>query len=124
MLEPKVVLLKQGTCLIGDLEEESRDNTVLWIIRPVEVERVPVVRGDQVGETFTFKPWLALSSDERFILSKKDILTFCNPEEKIRRHYNDFIDDYYNNFEKSAKQEDKNSEEELFNKLNVTDTIH
>jgi hypothetical protein len=121
MTDAKVVLLKQGICLLGQLEEETKGTGLVWIIQPVEIEKIPVVNGNQVGETFSFKPWMALSSDEKFILSKRDILTFCNPDAKILNHYKNFVAEYYeSNREVAVSREEQ---EEQLESL-YSETVH
>lgn len=93
MHDPKLIYLKNGEMIVGSFKEES--DSLVWFVCPVQVKTMQMEQNGVYGETWVFRPWISLSSDNRFLIAKKDILTFANITSKVTDQYISFVNEYY-----------------------------
>lgn len=117
MLDPKLIYLQNREMLVASFQEENE--ALVWVVCPVQIQSMSMQREGMIGETFMFRPWLSLSGDKKFLIAKKDILTFANVTSKIADQYNNFVNEYYYSPDNLSGEieELENEEEDEFMKL-------
>jgi ABC-type uncharacterized transport system YnjBCD substrate-binding protein len=93
MPDPKLIYLQNREMLVASFQEES--DALVWVVCPVQIQSISTQKEGMIGETFMFRPWLSLSGDRKFLIAKKDILTFANVTSKIADQYDNFVNEYY-----------------------------
>jgi hypothetical protein len=95
-MSSKLMLLKTGETIITDAKELVSDEVILGyvLINPhyVEAKEKLVLTESKSGKSnyeidVILTPWLILSKDKQFVVSKDYIATICDPIETVEKMY-------------------------------------
>jgi predicted nucleic-acid-binding protein len=110
----KYLKLTNGDDIIATTDsncENFKQEKVIYVYDPVQINTIRIAQENYFIESFTMQPWIKLAKDDIMEIPTESIVVVVDIDDKVVTQYEMFLNEY----NKSAPDFERTSEEELDN---------
>lgn len=87
----KVIKFENGETVVATMEEDFTENNFVKILYPIEIISEAHLKGEQVIEKYSMKPWISLSDETLMSINSRRITTVVDLKEEFVEGYERMI---------------------------------
>lgn len=99
----KVIKFESGETVVATMEDDFTENNFVQILYPIEIISEAHLKGEQVIEKYSMKPWISISDETLMSINARRITTVVDLKDEFVEGYERMVNVLF--FETEVEQE-------------------
>ena len=87
----KVIKFESGETVVATMEDDFTENNFVQILYPIEIISEAHLKGEQVIEKYSMKPWISISGETLMSINARRITTVVDLKEEFVEGYEKMV---------------------------------